>query len=86
MQQATSWGLLQVMGMVARERGYTGPCVALCHDPELALTLGMQQLAWLKVRTASEDAMIRAYNAGLQGAKKGRGGVYLAKVRHAAAQ
>jgi soluble lytic murein transglycosylase-like protein len=86
MQQATSWGLMQVMGMVARERGYQGTCVALCVDPELALTLGCKQLAHLKARTSSEDEMIRAYNTGLGGAKKGRGAEYLAKIRHAAAK
>ena len=86
MQQATSWGLMQMMGMVARERNYHGTCVALCVDPELALTLGMKQLAHLKARTTSEDDMIKAYNVGLGGIKKGRGAEYLAKIRHAAAK
>jgi soluble lytic murein transglycosylase-like protein len=81
MQQATSWGLLQVMGMVARERGFTRCCVELCRDPEVGLRVGMSHLAWLVTRAKDQDEMIRAYNAGLGGARKGRGGAYLQKVQ-----
>jgi hypothetical protein len=81
MQQATSWGLLQVMGMVCCERGFTGCCVELCRDPEGGLRVGMSHLAWLATRAKDRDEMIRAYNAGSGGAQKGRGGAYLQKVQ-----
>jgi soluble lytic murein transglycosylase-like protein len=79
-KRSTNWGLLQVTGMVARERGFTGCCVELCRDPEMGLRVGMSHLTWLATRAKDRDEMVRAYNAGLAGARKGRGGAYLRKV------
>jgi soluble lytic murein transglycosylase-like protein len=37
--RAFSWGLMQVMGQVAREHGYAGHMTALC-DPETGIRVG----------------------------------------------
>jgi soluble lytic murein transglycosylase-like protein len=42
--RAFSWGLLQIMGQVVREVGYTGPLAALC-DPATALEWGCKVFA-----------------------------------------
>jgi soluble lytic murein transglycosylase-like protein len=39
-----SWGLMQVMGEVAREEHYTGPLPALC-DPQTGIDAGLTHLA-----------------------------------------
>lgn len=65
--RATSWGLLQVMGQVARERGFSGVFLAELCDPELGLEYGCRQLALLARRyydRRSWDRTIAAYNAG----------------------
>lgn len=61
--QMTSWGLMQCMGSVARELGFTG------HLPEMTqtrtgLTLGMKQFLRVKRNGYSVDDNIAAYNAG----------------------
>jgi hypothetical protein len=81
MQQATGWDRLQAMGMVARERGFTACCVELCRDPEVGLRLGMSPLGWLAKKAKDREEMIRAYNAGVGGARKGRGGASLPRVQ-----
>lgn len=65
--RATSWGLMQVMGQVARERGFDGPFLAALCQPELGLEYGCRQLAHLRGRfkvSDSWDPVIRAYNGG----------------------
>jgi len=66
MQQATSWGLLQVMGAVARELDCELPYLsALCCDPALGLDLGCRYLARLAKRFGGGiERAISAYNAG----------------------
>ena len=62
--RATSWGLMQVMGQVARELGYTGPFASLC-DPDTGLEYGCKNLAKCVKRYPSDiDSAIAAYNAG----------------------
>lgn len=62
--QATSWGLMQVMGTVARELGYEGHLPALCL-PEIGLFYGVKKLKkCLSVPGRSVMDAIAAYNAG----------------------
>ncbi|HUX29471.1 MAG TPA: lytic transglycosylase domain-containing protein [Thiobacillus sp.] len=44
--QRTSWGLLQIMGAVARERGFRGWLTELC-DPSVNLEWGCKHLRWM---------------------------------------
>lgn len=62
-QQATSWGLMQVMGSVARELKYRGDLESLVI-PELSVKYGCLLLTRLKLRYPDQNDMIAAYNAG----------------------
>lgn len=63
-QQKTSWGLMQIMGAVAREHGYNGPLVSLC-DIEVNLEYGIKHLISLKKRFGENISdVLAAYNAG----------------------
>jgi len=44
--QRTSWGLMQIMGAVARERGFRGWLTELC-DPQANLEWGCKHLRWM---------------------------------------
>ncbi len=61
--QSASWGLLQIMGAVAREYGFSGPMPELC-DPELNIRLGTKYL-WIyghkSGKLSTEQALAR-YN------------------------
>jgi len=46
LNQQTSWGLLQIMGAVARERGFRGWLTELC-DPSINLEWGCRHLRWM---------------------------------------
>jgi soluble lytic murein transglycosylase-like protein len=62
--RATSWGLLQIMGQVARELGYQGNWEGLC-DPEVNLEYGCKKLSKCYRRYHPElDKGIAAYNSG----------------------
>lgn len=80
--QRMSYGLMQVMGAVARERGFPGdrPLDELC-DPEINLSIGTDLLSSL-MRWAGGDLAVGlgAYNAGRGGAKSDAGKRYAAKV------
>lgn len=71
--RATSFGLMQVMGQVARERGYKGPYLTALCDPATGLQYGCLHLAAFRRRFAGLgwDAVCAAYNGGA-GAVKGR--------------
>lgn len=65
--RATSWGLLQVMGQVARERGFDGVFLSQLCDPDIGLEYGCRQLALLASRYYDQRSwgrVIAAYNAG----------------------
>lgn len=64
--QRASWGLMQVMGGVARELGLKAPYLTALLRPDVGLTLGCQLLAKLSRGRTVEDA-ISAYNAGVGG-------------------
>lgn len=61
--QKTSWGLMQVMGGVARERGFTGPLVKLC-EPKIGLQYGIAHLVNFIDRYGDLDEAISSYNQG----------------------
>jgi soluble lytic murein transglycosylase-like protein len=63
MAQRTSWGLCQVMGAVARERGFDGDDFSALLDPDRNLELGGRLLSRLLRRYDVADAL-SAYNAG----------------------
>lgn len=79
--QRSSFGLMQVMGAVARELGFRGPFLTQLCDPETNLDLGCTLLAdrlrWAKGDTARA---LGAYNAGPGGADGPQGRAYAAKV------
>ncbi len=67
MCRATSFGPMQIMGQVARERGFTGIFLTELCDPETGLEYGCRHLAALRDRYLAQwglDGVIAAYNAG----------------------
>ena len=64
--QQTSWGLMQVMGAVAREHGFADPFPALC-EPLQGLEYGCRHLARLRDRHLEAHGwmgVLDAYNDG----------------------
>lgn len=61
--QQSSWGLMQVMGAVAREHGYRRSFFPGLCKPEVGLEYGCRFLARLLARYDEQDA-VSAYNAG----------------------
>ena len=79
--QQTSWGLLQVMGAVARERGFREPYLPALCDVDMNLQIGCEHLRWLFARAAGEvEKAVGAYNAGLGGWDSAAGKRYRLKV------
>ena len=70
--QQASWGLMQIMGAVARELGFTGPYLTELCDPQTNLHYGCLKLAtnlpWAKGDLRSALA---AYNGGRAGNSPG---------------
>jgi soluble lytic murein transglycosylase-like protein len=65
--RATSWGLMQVMGQVARELGCTEPFLSSLCEPVTGLECGCRLLARLRDKYLEKhgwDGVIAAYNAG----------------------
>jgi soluble lytic murein transglycosylase-like protein len=62
--RSISWGLMQLMGESARERGYDGDLAALC-DPEIGVPWGCAHLKW-KIDHAGGDVArgLQAWNGG----------------------
>jgi hypothetical protein len=75
--QATSWGLMQVMGTVAMEMGYQGPLPALCL-PERGLYYGCKKLKSLVEKYGDLQKALSAYNTGRPDTKAGK--LYAGKV------
>jgi hypothetical protein len=66
--QQSSWGLLQVMGAVAREHGFKGPYLSQLCDPAINLDLGCAYLASLVAWSKGNVAQaLAAYNGGKAG-------------------
>lgn len=65
--RACSFGPMQIMGQVARERGFEGEFLTQLCDPEIGLEYGCRHLALLADRikaTYGYEGVIAAYNAG----------------------
>lgn len=54
--RAFSWGLMQMMGQVARERGFTGRFLSELCQPETGLKAGCEFLAYLLRRAEGDVA------------------------------
>lgn len=79
--QKTSWGLMQVMGAVARERGFRGVFLSQLCDPATGLDIGCKHLKHLYSRHHDGrgwKGVLAAYNAGSP--TNGTGLAYAAKV------
>lgn len=84
---SSSYGLMQVMYPVAKERGFTNSPEYL-FVPNIGLDYGCKQLAYLLGRTKGDlERAIVAYNGGIGNARtkpfKPEHAIYLAKVKRA---
>lgn len=61
--QMCSWGMMQVMGTVARELGWRGSILDLTK-PEIGVRFGCLKIAELSKNYSYQDDVIAAYNAG----------------------
>ena len=77
--QTASWGLMQTMGSVARERGFTGAFLTALCEPQTGLRYGCLHLAhllsWAK---GDRSKALSAYNAGF--APSAQGAAYATAV------
>lgn len=65
--RAMSWGLMQVMGQTARERGFSGTFLSELCVPAVGLYCGCQHLTYLRSRYEDSygiEGVVAAYNAG----------------------
>jgi hypothetical protein len=84
--QRASWGLMQVMGAVAREHGYREPYLPGLCAPSIGLLYGCRVLqSHMKWSKGVVDQAVAAYNGGRAGNDKPpyRNAAYIAKVRAA---
>ncbi|WP_337432014.1 lytic transglycosylase domain-containing protein [Bilophila sp.] len=68
-----SWGLMQIMGQVARERGCTEPYLSALCEPATGIYWGCRQLAKCRdrfLKTYGWAAVTAAYNGGFGAVKK----------------
>jgi soluble lytic murein transglycosylase-like protein len=79
--QQASWGLMQIMGALARELGFKGPYLTELCRVDLNLRLGCVHLGNL-LRWANENVekAVGAYNAGYGGWDSAAGRAYRQKV------
>jgi soluble lytic murein transglycosylase-like protein len=83
MQQATSWGPMQVMGAVARELGFKQH-LSMLAVPEIGVRYGCLKLQQLQKRYKTEEEVISSYNQGSpikDPTGKLRNHLYVAKVQ-----
>lgn len=62
--QQESWGLIQVMGAVARERNFKGMFLTELCDPETCLQIGLLHLKRQFDSTGNTRDALRRYNGG----------------------
>lgn len=77
--QQASWGLMQIMGAVARENGFTRRYLTQLVDEEDSIEYGCRQLLRLKGRYHQDHGwpgVIAAYNAGSPRRSKARPTLY----------
>lgn len=79
--QQASWGLMQLMGAVARERGFKGPYLPELCDVPLNLAIGCAHLQGLVLwADGNLQQALGAYNAGKGGWESEAGQRYADKV------
>lgn len=87
--QSASWGLMQLMGAVAREHGFRGPYLTQLCDPGTNLEYGCRHLASLMTWAGGDiERALAAYNGGREGnaTRPLRNAAYVARVRAARQQ
>lgn len=87
--RAMSWGLFQVMGQVARERGFDEQFLPALCEPETNARIAADHLLWGKERgDGSWEQALAAYNGGLGGNREEpyRRQSYVETVQEAAEQ
>lgn len=62
--RATSWGLFQTMGQVARERGFTQKFLSSLCDPDFGIPVGIGNLKHCLDATADEGKALLRWNGG----------------------
>ena len=62
--QEASWGLMQVMGAVARERGFRGSYLTQLCEPEIGVQIGCLHLQHHLLATNDRRAALLRYNGG----------------------
>jgi hypothetical protein len=77
MQQATSWGAMQIMGTVARELGFKGYIPMLCL-PDVGIRYGCLKLRNLLDKYSDLTDAIASYNAGSP--RKNADGTYVNQI------
>lgn len=78
--RAFSWGLMQVMGQVAREHGFAGASLAALCDPAICLAVGCRALA--AKLAAAEGNVVRALLLWNGGANPDYAAAVLARAPH----
>lgn len=79
--QQASWGLMQVMGAVAREQGYDGPYLPALGRPDIGVEFGCRVLAGhLTWAAGALEKALMAYNGGRATALRRGNPDYAAKV------
>ncbi len=84
--QQASWGLMQIMGAVARERGFAGRFLNQLHDPALNIAFGVKHLAaYAKQYLGSYGwpGVLRAYNGGPYAVTHNSNPEYVEKIKQA---
>jgi len=85
--QQASWGLLQLMGALARELGFRGPYLSQLCEPSLNLDLGCRHVARLVTwADGNLDQALAAYNAGKGGWRSAQAQQYVRLVHRAEAR
>lgn len=62
--RSMSWGLMQIMGQTARERGFTGKFLAELTDPATGVDFGCRKLQNCLNTTPNERTALLHYNGG----------------------
>lgn len=72
--QATSWGLMQIMGSSARELGFASEMTKLI-SPDTSLLFGCKKIKQLSAKCSNQNDLIASYNAG--SVRKNTDGTYV---------
>ena len=62
--RSTSWGLMQIMGQVAREKGFRGEFLSELLDPAVNLDIGARYLKHLLDTRPNVEAALLRWNGG----------------------